>query len=335
MRRQLTCSTLLVNWLLQAGREFGGAVDDLPALVGVSARQLGDVDGRVPHQAIIALWVELAKRLADDRFGLRLSQRAPGGLLSVLEHSLRRAPDLGEAWRRLLRYQRLTHDSAGLRLEERGDSVFLRFVPPVSEEVPHHVAEWALASALLLGRRLTATPLHPRCVRFTHPPPSELSEHHKVFGQKVFFLMPCCEVELDSACLRLAVKAGDVELAAVMERYVEERLRHIPNSVNLAGQVQRLVYQHLESGVPSAGTIARSLRLSERSLLRHLQQEGVSYRQIIDQVRKDLAAVYLHDRSLKLTEVAFLLGFSELSAFHRAYRRWTGHAPRAEQQSRS
>ncbi len=143
----------------------------------------------------------------------------------------------------------------------------------------------------------------------------------------VTFGHACSEIELEPAVLRLPIRDEDPAMSRLMERYAEEWLARLGGQASLVEQIRRHIYTELGNGVPSAEAIARPLGLSERSLSRRLRAEGLSYLEIVDSVRRELALVYLRNRSLKMAEVAFLLGFSELSAFYRAFRRWTGMTP--------
>lgn len=320
---------MMAQMLLALVKRQGCAVEDLPAAVGVSGSQIDDVDARIPLSALLALWTTAAQRVGDDDFGLTVAQTPPVGVVSIISQAVLCSRNLGEVWRRVIRFQHLAIDGAGLRLEEEGASVCLRFRPPETGcAFPHHVPEFALASCLVVGRRATETLLLPRAARLQHGKPRGVAAHQKLFGSQVLFDQPCCELEFDKEVLQLPIKNADPALAILMERYAEEWLVRLDVHVSFLEQVRRHVYAELQSGVPSAAVIARRLHLSERSFSRRLQQEGLSYPRLVETVRKELAAVYLNKKSIKLTEVAFLLGFSEISAFYRAYRRWTGMTPR-------
>lgn len=319
---------MMAQFLLGMVHRRGVETADLMARVGLTADQLADVEHRLPLRALIRLWELAAQALDDDDFGLNAAQAPPSGIVSVIDTAMRCSADLGECWRRGVRFANLAIDGAGPRLDDAGEPVFLRFRPPVSPDaVPRHATEFSLATYLVNGRRATGAPIVPRAVRFRHPRPQDTSAHERLFGAPVSFDHPCSEIELDPAVLRLPIRNDDPVMSRLMERYAEEWLARLGVHANLRDQARRQVYEQLHDGVPTADSIARRLGLSERTFSRRLRAEGVSYPEIVDSVRKELSLVYLRNRALKLTEVAFLLGFSELSAFHRAFRRWTGTTP--------
>lgn len=327
-QRTLTCSTMMLQFVLGLVRARGGPIDDLPGAVGVSAKQLAEIDGRVPLTALLELWNHAARRLGDDNFGLHAAQVPPSGIISVVNLAGRCSPNLRELWRRTVRFAHLAVDGPGPRLEEKGDSAFLRFLPDAGQHaIPRHPTEFALASFVIGARRATQAPLIPRAARFYHPRPRDVSMHAQVFGIPVTFDQPCSEIEFDRSVLDLPIHNDDPMVTSVMERYAEEWLARLNVQTSLIDQVRRHIYSELGSGVPSASLIAKRLSLSERTFSRRLRQEGESYPELVNDVRKGLSIVYLRDPQLKLSEVAFLLGFSELSAFYRAFRRWTGMTP--------
>ncbi len=326
--RAYTCSTMMVQFLLELVRRSGGQPADLVAAIGLSQSELADVEARIPVPALMALWEHAAEQLGDEHFGLNAAQAPPLGIVSVIDLAMRCSRSLGECWRRGVRFANLAIDSAGPRLDDGGDPVFLRFRPPVSvDAVPRHAVEFSLASYLVMGRRATGVPIVPRAVRFHHGRPRDASAHERLFQAPVSFGHACSEVEFDPAVLRLPLREDDPVMSKLMERYAEEWLARLGVQGSLVEQIRRHVYAELASGVPSAKVTAHRLGLSERSLSRRLRAERLSYREVVDGVRRELALVYLRNRSLKMAEVAFLLGFSELSAFYRAFRRWTGGTP--------
>jgi AraC-like DNA-binding protein len=126
---------------------------------------------------------------------------------------------------------------------------------------------------------------------------------------------------------------ADAGLCAVLERHARELLERLPRATSLSGRIRQLVAGDLVKGVPSPAEVARRLHMSGRTLQRRLREDGTSHRALVDELRRDLAMRYLGEREIGIAEVAFLLGFSEASAFHRAFRRWSGTTPSAYRRS--
>src|SRR5262249_23264010 len=156
--------------------------------------------------------------------------------------------------------------------------------------------------------------------------PTEASETERVFGAPVRCARAHNRLVLTRAPFELPFRRADDGLCALLERRVREIVAGLPSSESVSDQVRRLLASGFEAGQSSASTIGRSLGLSVRTLHRKLRAEGTSLGMLRDEVRQDLARMYLSER-LPTTEAAFLLADSEASAFHRSFKRWTGVTP--------
>src|SRR5262249_2535552 len=135
------------------------------------------------------------------------------------------------------------------------------------------------------------------------------------------------EMWLNSATLDLPIMKADPGLCAVLDRHAEELLAKYPRSDDLVARLREIIRNELNGGDPGVDRVARQLGLSARTLQRKLREHGITHQEILDQMRKDLATRYLSQPEMAICEVAYLLGFSESSAFHRAFKRWTGSTP--------
>ena len=128
-------------------------------------------------------------------------------------------------------------------------------------------------------------------------------------------------------------RASDPALAACFDRHIQKLLGREPAAPErVARRVRAFLLEEVQRGAPTLQTAAAHLRTSPRTLKRRLQEEGTTFQDLLDSVRCDLAKRYLEEPRLALGEVSFLLGFSEPSAFHRAFKRWTGKTPLAYRQ---
>jgi AraC-like DNA-binding protein len=123
------------------------------------------------------------------------------------------------------------------------------------------------------------------------------------------------------------MRGADAALAAVLSRQLDRLLVSLPTDPPVSTRVRLLVKDDLPSGSVTVDRVAGQLGMSVRTLSRRLEGEGTSFRHLLDSVRHELAVAHLRDPRMELTEIAFLLGYSESSAFHRSFRRWTGRTP--------
>jgi AraC-like DNA-binding protein len=197
-----------------------------------------------------------------------------------------------------------------------------------------HAAEFTLAALLVISRQLSGQPLAVGEVAFSHPAPAAATVAllAAVFGTTPRFGAPANALELDRAELERPLPAADATLSRIIERHAEALLAARPEPRAAMGQRVRhalvgLLGQGDGEREVSLAAIARRLGTSERSLQRHLADEGITFDALYEELRRELAVRYLADRSMAIAEVAYLLGYSEPSAFHRAFKRWTGATP--------
>jgi len=190
-------------------------------------------------------------------------------------------------------------------------------------------AEFTLASLVVVGRQLSPD-LRAAQVQFAHPPLGPLAEYERVFGIVPRFEAAGNALSFQAGPLDLALPAADPVLSRIVTAHADQALAAMPSlDEPLTAQVRRLVAAGLSAGPPPLEQVARELHLTGRSLQRRLKAQGQGYADLVDEVRRELALRYVADRHLALGEVAYLLGFSEPSAFHRAFKRWTGATPAA------
>jgi AraC-like DNA-binding protein len=166
-------------------------------------------------------------------------------------------------------------------------------------------------------------------VRFQHASPDDTRAHEQVFGCRPRFGAPVNELVLPGGAARLPLGTSDPTLGRYLEALAAARLAALPAGDPLLADLARAVVDALPDGVPSIQRVARKLGLSARSLQRRLGERSTRYQHVVDAVRHQAAERLLADASLPVAEVAVLLGFSDTSGFHRAFRRWTGRAPRS------
>lgn len=327
MKSPPTTSILMVRGLVQIAEARGVGVAPILTQAGVDPALLKNPDARVSLESMRALWQAIPRSVGDESFGLHLAERsAATGSLDLVEYIIRNSPDLGTAYRKAIRYQQLLHDTATLELEVKGDRARIFQTSDASRDA-RHGNEYALATLLLFGRKVTALDWAPRAVAFMHPAPPDTTEHRRIFRAPITFGQNVTELIFDQEILSRPVVGADPALYALLERHAEERLARIPAAEGFLDQVRRQISAGLEGGVPEARDVARTLGMSQRSFERRLHDKATTYRELVDAVRRELSLSYLREPRLRLMEISFLLGFAETSAFHRAFRRWTGTTP--------
>jgi AraC-like DNA-binding protein len=286
-----------------------------------------DPDARLPHALSSRLWPAAAQLVGDRDLGLHVAEGIRPGSFGVLEYAVRTSENVGTGFERLFRYHRMLHDVAEVSLTVARDRAVLRHRLPPPHFLPREVSEYVLAAWLVTSRLATGKHWIPLQIRLPHAAPSDLSEHRRVFGCPLEFGSKCSELVFSRELLKLPMVKADADLQAILDAQVLAALEKLPRVEATTETVRRHLAAELCHGSPTLEQIAPRMNMSPRTLHRRLDEESTSFRQILTEVRRELATRHLSERRLAVGEIAFLLGFSEPSAFHRAFKRWTGHAP--------
>ncbi|WP_162911119.1 AraC family transcriptional regulator [Azohydromonas sediminis] len=326
----MTVSARIGAMILGMAEARGVAASELMAATGFDPHWLDDADARMPLAVETRLWDEAARRSGDACFGLHAALAIRPGMFQVLDYAVRTAPDLGSALQRLARYNRLVHDVATFDIQpEVGRVRIVHRFESVVDPPSRHAVEFTLASLVVVASQIGTVPVQAAAVEFAHCAPACDAQHRALFGVAPRFAAPRSCLMLEADLLRRRVPAAEPELSRIVtahaERLLAERGEETPS---WSTRVRCHLLDGLAGERASLTAVARRLGVSERSLQRRLHDEGFGFAQLLDDVRHDLARRYVTDTRLSLGEVAYLLGFSEPSAFHRAFRRWTGTTAR-------
>lgn len=307
----------------------GVRMEDLLACVGLPSDLLQQPGARIPYETSKRLWNVAGRLSGDECFGLHAAERLRPEYFGAFGYAVRTCVSGREAVERMVRYGNSFFPDIDFALEIEGP--LARFTHAFRDGPEDNVpaSQFIVAAFVVLSREFTGVDLTPRAVGLTQAPPRRDDEYRRLFRAPVRFREPTNAVIFDRALLDLPLLGSNPDLQHVLDRFVEEYLRRLPRFPELTGRVHRMVAHALQSGGESVEAAARKLRLSPRTLQRRLRDEGTSYRRIVEVVRRELAERYLRQPELSIDQVADRLGFSEPSAFHRAFRRHTGVTPAA------
>jgi AraC-like DNA-binding protein len=311
---------LLLPFVVAADK-FGLRVDVGLASTGLTRGDLANPELRVSH-AVADKLLRVAARSRPD-FAIVAAENLEPVHLDVIEYAARSQSTLRAAFEHAIRYYALLHDGFEAQLVERDQYVELQ-VGFGSLPSSSAIYEFVLAVHVMAVRRMTGREdLVPTAVDFQHPRPERTTAHERVFRCPVQFNQPRNAVVYPKAYMELPLVAADSGLAQLLERHATEALQRLGRSTLLSERVRELIRQDL-SGKLTAESMAKRLGMSPRTLHRRLVDEGITYRALVDDVRRDMALHCLRDPQLSISEVGYLLGFTTSAAFHRAFRRWTG-----------
>lgn len=302
------------------------------ALLGVAAPQATDRGSmRYPVAAWRTLLQRAAEHLHDPLLGLHLGQTITPAHFGVMGYVLLACPNLGAALTRALQYQRLLYDVNPMRSTLEGSDLLLEWGADQGRPGPL-VDECAITALLQLTHNVTGRRIIASEICFINPTPADLQPYQDWFGCPVLFEQPKTSIRFAQALLALPLRQPDTALLNILERQADDLLAHLPPSDDFEQAVRRCIARLVRKGPPELDQVANELHISARTLHRRLAASGINFRGLRESIRQHQAEFYLADARLQLAEIAQLLGYSEQSAFTRAFRRWNGQAPYAYRQ---
>lgn len=324
-RAQLTVRALKP---VAAGLEaLGQPVSQLLAEARIPPAILDDPDAMVPVGAMAVLWERAQEATGDDCVGIHIAMAAPVESFGVHAYAVLSSASLRDAYRRAGRYQRLIHEGTDLTFEETSGEGVLSHRRPGGRSVSRQPAEFLVTTWLRFGRLVSGRDWTPDLVCFDHERPNDATELERLFGTSLQFRSGRTAMHVAGAVLDQPNPAADATLLAMLDSHAAALLELLPERDTVSGQVHRWLIVSQGTERPTAAAASRALHMSARTIRRRLNMEGTTFRELLDRVRHERAVALLSARRYGIADVAYLLGFSDLSAFYRAFRRWTGSTP--------
>ena len=302
---------------------------DLCAEVGIDPQALQQPQTRVDVDRVSRLWEAAATLYGRPGLGLERDLAARYGNVDLVGYALASSPNLLVGLEHLQRQIALISDATTFEMQRdsRGLGYWLALSHiGATRPVPRQRVEFSMLTLLTLCCWLTRRDLIPLAVELMTPPPTDDARYRTAFGLLPRFGQPISRILLQEADLLAPIPTHNPSLWALHERLVETELGHLGQTLASA-RVRTEIARVLHQGEPRREDIAARLHLTDRTLQRRLQAESVSYQQLLDVTRCELARQYLSDERRSLTEVADLLGFADQSNLFRACKRWFGLPP--------
>lgn len=323
--------TSLYVYKVIAQASDGVETRDLVAGLGLDPDGSIDPAQMVPSDAYYRFFATLAER---DPTGLELALRIGASMRSdeygAFGLAWKSAPDLQGSYTRSERYGQVLGSAEKYTLEKTSEGALFNLDKAGDGSLGMCLSNEASLSAVVkISQEVSSEPFMPLAIFFKHPARGEVSVFEEHFGCPVHFNSGRDALLVNAAALLVPNKLGDPMIAQFFDRHLEQELAAYENDDDLGRKVRRAVSQALSAGVPSLSEIAAVLGLGARTLQRRLAEKQYSFQGLVDQARRDLAQQLLKETDYSLAEVAFLTGFSEQSAFTRAFKRWSGQTPRS------
>lgn len=281
---------------------------------------------RLTNAEITALFRESYSVTRDPYFGLFVAENLHFTDFHALGFALLASSTLRDFCLRLQNYYQLVSQNVAFRLLEEGGETILA-VKLLSRDISWESCDVVVAMVVRLMRAVGDPSFAPTTVQLARPKPGEGDQPYRdYFCCEVMFNQPEMRIGIESELIDKPLPGASKELALLHDNTVVEYLKKLERQ-NICGQVRAAIVDELATGLVSKKMVADRLLMSSKTLELKLSRESASFQQVLDSTRQSLAASYIEQSSFSITEIAFLLGFSDAANFTRAFKRWTGKPP--------
>jgi AraC-like DNA-binding protein len=310
-------------------RELGIQLIPLLSGAGLTVAQIDNPSARLKVRSQIKFLELSAAASQDDFLGFHLARDFDLREIGLLYYVLASSTIVADALHKAERYSGIVNEGISLRFSERHETAISLSYVGVERRSDRHQIEFWLTTLVRVCRQLTNRRLVPSHIRVVHSRAKTSAELRSFLGCEIEFGSNVDEVVFPETVKLMPIGSADPHLNELLMTYCDEALAHRKqNGTNLRSSVENAVALLLPHGKARASEIARGLGMSHRTLARRLGLEGLTFSGILDELKVDLAKGYLKDGSLPISQIAWLLGYREVSAFTHAFKRWTGSTPR-------
>ncbi|WP_165856218.1 AraC family transcriptional regulator [Marinobacter sp. JSM 1782161] len=303
---------------------------DQPAvetLLGLSLTELASPDLRLPACTHYALWTLAEQATGDPAIGLHMGEIVDPDRMGLLGHVFFNCDTLGDAITQYVRLHQLINETVHLSFTCRDELAILTW----QAQDPAHYCRQDMDRTLSATVNRARYFIHPQLdiawVQVAHEAPGYDDEYRRILDCPVHFGAPAMALAFSDRYLTRPIPHRNPYVHSAMLKQVNTLLARLQTRRRFSRKVRRLISKQMASERIDADSLANQLHMSRQTLYRRLKKEGMSFQELVEHVRKDKALRYVASDRYALGEIAFLLGFSELSAFSRAFKRWTGESP--------
>ncbi|HEY1473293.1 MAG TPA: AraC family transcriptional regulator ligand-binding domain-containing protein [Pseudolabrys sp.] len=307
-------------------KSAGVALKPLLKQADITRQQIENPRLRISVIDQIRLLNLVAAALEDDLLGFHLAETADFRTLGLFHYVLASSDVLIDALKRAERYSSIINEGILPKCVDRKYVGISFHHVGVSRHLDRHQVEFWMVAFVRACRQLTGLRLLPSRVRMIHRR-EQNTEFAEYFGDNIEFGAAADEITFSKHIGQSPVVSADPYLNKVLIGYCEEAISHRKKRGSFQSTVENAVVPLLPHGKARADEISRQLGLSPRTFARRLSLEGLTFSELLEGLRSDLAKRYFADRDLAISQIAWLLGYREVSSFSHAFKRWTGKTP--------
>lgn len=315
-----------VGKILAGVARSGVSLEELFQEAGLDLALLSRPDARLDVVAFSRLLQIVMRRTEDEFIGLWRGGRSKPGTFSMMAHAVINCRNLEKAIVRSSEFYALLNQPAHLRLQVDGDQAWLDLGVAEGE-----ARDILLESMVFISVRfwswLVGQNIRPSRIELDFPEPSEAREYRYLFSCPVVFGCPCSRIMLPARLLQLPLVQNPLSLSRFLRDSLAVIIQGNLQPIGLADQIRALISREYDHNFPDFSQVCEQLNMTPQTLRRRLKEANTSYQEIKDNIRHDAAVYYLSKAELSIDEIALMMGFSEASSFHRAFKKWTGRTP--------
>lgn len=317
-------STVNLSW--KVIKSYGIDPVDLFQAAHIDLDKVQCAGCRISQRSVDRLWELVARSIKDPCMGLRMAEHWHPSYLNALGYSWLASSTLLEALNRLVRYIHIVTETIELELDEREEELDLIVNYSLDVDKIPQRSDAKLAVFMAMCRANFGDELKPVRVSFRHASPACAAQFHEFFNAPVLFSQPFNIITFHLEDTTQKLTGANPYLAEINDKVVIKYMSRLKKS-DIVQRSKTIIVDNLSSGSVSNKMVAKKLFMSVRSFQRALEKANVTYRDILAEIRQDLAEGYINNPAIELQEVAYLLGFTEYSAFSRAFKQWTNTSP--------
>ncbi|MCE7990407.1 MAG: AraC family transcriptional regulator [Roseivirga sp.] len=328
-QKVISVAVPIINYRLQIAERFGAKRPEVLKKAGVHTDKLSEPTGRIVLEEELVLWKTMVAETGREDLGLICGLNFPIQSTGLIGYVMMNSPTIGVAFEKICIYQKLIGESMGMRVEADEDyfTVFIEMWTGWRNEL-RYTQDVLLGACLSWAEKNTISRVRPLRIGVHYEQPANYRDYEEAFmPAPVEFGVPESYLVYARADMDSGILSHQSELMTFFEQQVKEQYHNFMGTSTAAERAKKLILKYMEGELPGIEMIASEMAMSVRSLQKALKGEGTSYQKLLNGVRKELAIDYLKKGTFNMSEIAFLLGFSELTVFSRSFKKWTGYSP--------
>lgn len=300
--------------------------------LNIPLSDLSRSDLTVDFKKAVKTWEVALKATGHPTLGLQLGTGTTPSILGIVGHLMQSCRNLHEAFRQVCVFSTLATDMFEYSMTDQGEKTLLNFKPvaawmKASPQTARHAVDQAMSGCLNVFFLLSGKQLQVQNAEFTHRTPSQLVRYTHLFGEQIRFSALSNTLTFLKSDLLQPLQQHDQSLLATFQSLAKKQLRTRHHKTKFSAEVAMCIQSGFAAQMPSLEAVASHMNMSPRTFQRKLSEEGLNYRQLSDRISREIAVSLLSSGKASVGDVARMMGYSEPSAFRRAFKRWTNSTP--------